>query len=1266
MKNILYFFVGCAFGVSASAQNANLPKVPPELRIELFAQPPEVEAVSAVCSAPDGSVYVGCDPMDMGLNTDKPSDYIVLFRRTGANRTRTIFADKIGPIMGMAWHRGALYIVHDPYLTVLRDTDGDGVADQRENLVENLGPKVYPGLNDHIVSGFTLGMDGFFYISVGDKGVHNAKAKDGSTATIYGGGIVRVRPDGTDLEVFSTGTRNHLEVNLDAEDHAFTYDNTDDGHGWWTRVTHHIEGGFYGYPYHYKTDATNGLIQPGPQKPQPTAAALPVNELFLPAMTDYGGGSPCGGLVYLSDGLPENYRGNSLFSEWGKSTVFGFEFEREGATFKVKKQYPLIERGSAGEVRPLMLCVGHDGSVYMADWQYGGWKANHVVGRVWRLYWPDAKPVARLDDKALSQAALPVLVQLLAHPDRDQRLRAQWEIISRFSDKAISALENVLRDKKSVALQKWHAIWTLDGIGGAAPKDNKGDVLRAKAANVVRASLKDLDSSVRAQAIRALGVRSVVSSANDITPFLKDTDAEVRLQAATALGRIAEKSIASSLVGALADDDRWVRFAVRSALKRTGNWPVIMPVLSNADNRIREQAWLTFTGAYDENAANILADIVAKNPDGKVRARAVELLAQVAYQQPLWDGKWWGTQPVLGKAPAKTIAWVSTLRASRSLATALEDSDAAVRRAAVTGLSQIPAGDVLPKLRARVSIETDLEVKRAIVAALGDQKDAEAMPLLAEILRGNDGPMLTAALTAAEKIGNDPAKKAITEFLSRADLSAGELARACDVAGTLKMTVAAATLASHLRHNDSGVRVAAAKALGKIAPSNLGDTLVAVLSDTNADVKREAIKALGAMKAKNAIPALMERSKDNAVRADVILALAQMPDVRALGVYLSGVGDKNREVRDAAIKAVRAIRSEALPEVERLIAAGAIPDSAMADLEAALYSGTIQQWKIIGAFENGWQSVHDPEREVLAAIKSDKSPDLTKTFLATDGKQSAWRELKAEPMDGRVELNSQFSPNSQVLVYAYAEFESPNDTKAKLLCGSDDQIAIWFNGEKIHNFEGNRGLTVDQDQVSVALRKGKNRLLMKVGNTGGGWEFCVRLPGLDGGKYNPPRGSTKDPLQELLKAARGGKGDAAKGEKVFFEAQGAACFQCHTVRGKGTAVGPDLTDVAAKYPREELIVSVVEPSKRMAVGYEPSVVQANDGEIYSGVIKSETTDSVLLVGSDRVPHTLPKKDIKSRRASDVSIMPTGLVNGLKPNEFADLIAFLESLRGVVK
>ena len=74
-----------------------------------------------------------------------------------------------------------------------------GRRDERTELFKDLGvPAGFPNdFNDHIVSGLKIGMDGYLYISVGDKGVPKATGPDGRTAQVVGGGTLRCRPDGT-------------------------------------------------------------------------------------------------------------------------------------------------------------------------------------------------------------------------------------------------------------------------------------------------------------------------------------------------------------------------------------------------------------------------------------------------------------------------------------------------------------------------------------------------------------------------------------------------------------------------------------------------------------------------------------------------------------------------------------------------------------------------------------------------------------------------------------------------------------------------------------------------------------------------------------------------------------------------------------------------------------------------------------------------------------------------------------------------------------
>jgi glucose/arabinose dehydrogenase len=152
--------------------------------------------------------------MDQVGPSNQPIDRILLFRE---GKEPVVFADKLNAVFGMAWYDGALYVMNMPRLTVLRDTDGDGKANKRLDLFTDIGPRP-TGLNDHIPSGLQFGIDGYLYISIGDKGVQKATGRDGRTVQLKGGGILRCRPDGTGIEVYSSGTRNHLEPNLDARD----------------------------------------------------------------------------------------------------------------------------------------------------------------------------------------------------------------------------------------------------------------------------------------------------------------------------------------------------------------------------------------------------------------------------------------------------------------------------------------------------------------------------------------------------------------------------------------------------------------------------------------------------------------------------------------------------------------------------------------------------------------------------------------------------------------------------------------------------------------------------------------------------------------------------------------------------------------------------------------------------------------------------------------------------------------------------------------
>src|SRR5947199_1559689 len=103
----------CAFSILildlllARGSYAALPKVPEGFEIKLVAAVPAVQYPCQVATAPDGSLFVGEDPMDQVGPADKPIDRILLFR---PGKEPVVFAEKLNAIFGMVWHDGALYV----------------------------------------------------------------------------------------------------------------------------------------------------------------------------------------------------------------------------------------------------------------------------------------------------------------------------------------------------------------------------------------------------------------------------------------------------------------------------------------------------------------------------------------------------------------------------------------------------------------------------------------------------------------------------------------------------------------------------------------------------------------------------------------------------------------------------------------------------------------------------------------------------------------------------------------------------------------------------------------------------------------------------------------------------------------------------------------------------------------------------------------------------------------------------------------------------
>jgi putative membrane-bound dehydrogenase-like protein len=138
-------------------------------------------------------------------------------------------------------------------------------------------------------------------------------------------------------------------------------------------------------------------------------------------------------------------------------------------------------------------------------------------------------------------------------------------------------------------------------------------------------------------------------------------------------------------------------------------------------------------------------------------------------------------------------------------------------------------------------------------------------------------------------------------------------------------------------------------------------------------------------------------------------------------------------------------------------------------------------------------------------------------------------------------------------------------------------------------------------------------------------------------------------------------GDVTGGRAVFFGNK-VACSTCHSIGAVGGKFGPDLTKVGAIRSGRDILESVVLPSASFAQGYESYRVTVIAGAELSGILVRQTADTVVLRSAGGADVQLWRSQINEMRRAATSVMPEGLERGMTPEEFRDLLAFLQSLK----
>ena len=180
--------------------------------------------------------------------------------------------------------------------------------------------------------------------------------------------------------------------------------------------------------------------------------------------------------------------------------------------------------------------------------------------------------------------------------------------------------------------------------------------------------------------------------------------------------------------------------------------------------------------------------------------------------------------------------------------------------------------------------------------------------------------------------------------------------------------------------------------------------------------------------------------------------------------------------------------------------------------------GFIRDWLVMGPFANPGQRGHSAgfDYDFLKPIGGEAlvrlRPGMSVFYEFPAGRRE-WtpkpprREVKAVGLHSNtpaIDLKKSMSPATYVVAYAYCHVTVPKSIEAHVRLGSDDGIRVWVNGAEVLKRRVYRGAAPDQDSAAVHLRKGENRVMVKVDTDLGGWEFCLRfvdaggnpLPGL--------------------------------------------------------------------------------------------------------------------------------------------------------------------------
>ncbi len=328
--------------------------------------------------------------------------------------------------------------------------------------------------------------------------------------------------------------------------------------------------------------------------------------------------------------------------------------------------------------------------------------------------------------------AVPAVSELLLDKERTVRASAA-EALGRFRDRqAVLPLLDALRDREAVVRQ--NAAFALGKIGDETAADGLVDALR------------DEDARVRARAVDALGALAVPRTLDAIVDSLRDGDALVRTMAVQALGNFKDERATAALVQTLAADDALLRRRAVESLAKIGDpstLPAVQTALGDANPAVRASAVAALPRIGGNQALPVLLTAF-QSPDTTLQSAAAFALARLGSEEAFV-----GVVEAIGQMTFDDVlnrraaigGFFSTVTESQPrLKGLLQSPNTLQRRGAVLGLMVVAVPPAATNTFLEALADSDLEVRRAALAALARTDPARLAQATAERLPAEPNP----------------------------------------------------------------------------------------------------------------------------------------------------------------------------------------------------------------------------------------------------------------------------------------------------------------------------------------------------------------------------------------------------------------------------------------------------------------------------------------------------------------------------------------------